>query len=87
MNAADDDAGASGQRPVVWADLRKLSPLRAPASIPPPDRAWSAAQWAAIRSGHRSRDMVDRRRCRTGCPVDIYLLCARWHIGKATVAL
>ena len=59
MNA-DDDAWASDQQPVVRADFRKLSPLRSSAPIPPPDRRWSATEWAAIRRGHRSRDMDDR---------------------------
>jgi hypothetical protein len=57
MNAADD-TWASDQQPLVRADFRKLSPLRSPAPIPPPDRVWPTTEWAAIRRGHRSRDNI-----------------------------
>jgi hypothetical protein len=29
-------------------------------TVPPPPRRWSDQEWAAIRRGHRSRDMDDR---------------------------
>jgi hypothetical protein len=57
---ADDDEGVSDQQPLVRADFRTLYRVRSPAPIPPPGRLWSATEWAAIRRGHRSRDLDDR---------------------------
>jgi hypothetical protein len=59
VNAADDVVVPEAQ-PLVRADFRKLFPIRSPAPIPSPDKRWSAQEWAAIRRGHKSRDMDDR---------------------------
>jgi hypothetical protein len=42
------------------ASFVKLVHVLSPEPVPPPDRIWSADEWAMIRRGHRSRDMDDK---------------------------
>jgi hypothetical protein len=37
-----------------------LTPTSQPQVIPPPDRVWTAREWAVIRRGHKSVDMDDK---------------------------
>jgi hypothetical protein len=48
------------ERPIAPTMLRKLQPVPQPQPIPPADRLWTDEEWAAIKRGHKSRDMDDK---------------------------
>jgi hypothetical protein len=56
---AKAEAGADFVRPRVRSSDWKHTPVKAPQSIPPPQRLWSQEQWEQIRLGHKPLQMED----------------------------
>jgi hypothetical protein len=47
--------------PLRRDSFKTVIPISMPVSIPPPTRAFSEVEWLTLESGHRARDMDDKR--------------------------